>query len=97
MYRSSHGVHVPPIQRCGARPRGAISQGARPQVVRPRSGRARRGLGRGQYDFELRGSGFGFRSHSSSRPCFPPRGVCFSQMGHGMFVVFSNTFLGQMS
>jgi hypothetical protein len=43
------------------------------------------------------GGGFGFRSHSSSGPRFPPRGVHFPQMGHGMFGVFSNTFLGQMS
>ena len=28
---------------------------------------------------------------------FPPCGVRFPQMGHGMFGVFPNTFLGQMS
>jgi hypothetical protein len=40
MYRPPHGIHVPPIQRRSARPRGAIPQGARPQVARPRGGRA---------------------------------------------------------
>jgi hypothetical protein len=58
MYCSPHGVHVPPIQRHSARPRGAMPQGARPQVVRPHSGHAWRGLGRDQYDFGSRSSGF---------------------------------------
>jgi hypothetical protein len=77
-----------------------MPQGARPQVARPHGGngaRAQRGSSRGQYDFEPHGGGFGFQSHSSSGPCFPPYGVRFPQMGHGMFGVFSNTFLGQMS
>jgi hypothetical protein len=77
-----------------------MPQGARPPVARPHGGRgghARRGLGRGQYDFEPRGGGFGFQSHSSNRPHFPLRGVRFPQKGHDMFGVFPNTFLGQMS
>jgi hypothetical protein len=36
MYCPPHGVHVPPVQRRSARPRGAMPQCARPQVVRPR-------------------------------------------------------------
>jgi hypothetical protein len=38
MYRSSHGIHVPPIQRLSARPRSVMPQGARSQVARPRGG-----------------------------------------------------------
>jgi hypothetical protein len=63
--------------------------------LEPRGGHARCGLGRDQYDFGPRGSGF--QSYSSSRPCFPLRGARFPQMGHDMFGVFSNIFLGQMS
>jgi hypothetical protein len=95
-----HGVHVSPIQRRSARPRGAMPQGARPHVVRPRGshgGRAQRGLVHGQYDFGPHGGGFRFQSHSSSRPCFPPHDARFPQMGHGMFGVFPNTFPWQMS
>jgi hypothetical protein len=61
MYRSPHGLHVLPVRRRNARPRGAMPQGARPQVARPRDGRggpAWCGLGRDQYDFGPRGSGF---------------------------------------
>jgi hypothetical protein len=61
MYRPPHGVHVPPVQRRNARPRGAMPQGARPQVVRSRGGRggrARRGSGRDQYDFRPHGVDF---------------------------------------
>jgi hypothetical protein len=47
------------------------------------------------YDSRPRGSGF--QSNSSSGPRFPPRGARFPQLGHGMFGVFPNTFLGQMS
>jgi hypothetical protein len=72
-----------------------MPQGARPQVVRPRGGRAQHGSGHDQYDFGPRGSGF--QSYSSSVPRFRPRGARFSQMGRGMFGVFPNTFLGQMS
>jgi hypothetical protein len=75
-----------------------MPQGARPQVARPRGGRggrARRGLGHDQYDFRPRGSGFQF--YSSSGPCFPPHGACFPQIGHGMYGIFPNTFLEQMS
>jgi hypothetical protein len=43
------GVHVLPVQRHNARPKGAMPQGGRPQAVRPRGGHAPRGLGRGQY------------------------------------------------
>jgi hypothetical protein len=63
MYHPPHGVHVPPVQRHSARPKGAMPQGARPQVARPRGGRggcARRGLGRGQYDFGPCAVGSGF-------------------------------------
>jgi hypothetical protein len=98
MYCPPHGMYVSPIQRRNARPRGVMPQGARPQIARPRGGcggHARRGLGCGQYDFGSRGSGF--QSYSSSGPRFPPRGARFSQMGHSMFGVFPNTFLGQMS
>ena len=55
MYHPSHGVHVPPIQRHSAIPRGAMPQGARSQAMRPRDGRARRSSGRGQYDFGFHG------------------------------------------
>ena len=72
-----------------------MPQGARPQVVRPHGGRAQRGSGHVQYDFEPCGSAF--QSHSFSGPCFPPRGGCFPQMGHGMFDVFSNTYPEQMT
>jgi hypothetical protein len=89
------GVHVLPVQRHNARPKGAMPQGGRPQAVRPRGGHAPRGLGRGQYDPEFRGGGF--QSHSFSGPHFPHRGDRFPQMGHGMFGVFPNTFLGQMT
>lgn len=41
-YRQPHGVHVPPVERRFARPRGAMPQGTRPLVARPRGGRARR-------------------------------------------------------
>jgi hypothetical protein len=74
-----------------------MPQGARPQVARPRGGRAQRDSGRDQYDFGPRGGGFGFQSHCSSEPRFPPRGARFPQMGHAMYGVFSNTFLWQMS
>jgi hypothetical protein len=63
--------------------------------VRPHGGCARYGSGRDQYDFGPHGSGF--QSYSSSGPRFPLRGAHFSQMGHGMFGVFPNTFSGQMS
>jgi hypothetical protein len=95
MYRPPDGVHVPPFQRRSARPRGAMPQCARPQVARPRGGRAWRGSGCDQYDFEPRGSGF--QSYNSSGPRFPPHGAHFPQMGHGMFGIFPNTFLEQMS
>ena len=72
-----------------------MPQGARPQVARPRGGRAWCGLGCDQYDFGPRGSGF--QSYSSSGPHFPPHGDRFPQMGHVMFGVFPNTFIGQMS
>jgi len=94
MYHPSHGVHVPLIQRHSARPRGAMSQGARPQATRPCGGRAKRSSDRGQYNFGFRG---GFQPHSFSGPCFPPRGDRFPQMGLGMFGVFSNIFPGQMT
>jgi hypothetical protein len=71
-----------------------MPQGARPQVARPRGGPTRRGLGHGQYDFGPRGGGF--QSYSPSGLRFPPHGDRYPQMGHGMFVVFSNTFLGQV-
>ena len=69
MYRLPHGVHVSPVQRHSARPRGAMPQGARPQVVTPCGGHARRGSGRGQYDFEPHGSDISF--YPPSGPCFP--------------------------
>jgi hypothetical protein len=71
-----------------------MPQGARPQVARLRGGHAWHGLGRDQYDFGPRSSGF--QSYSSSGPRFSPRGVRFPQMGHGMFGIFPNTFPGQM-
>jgi hypothetical protein len=61
MYRPPLGVHVPPVQRRIARPRGTIPKGARPQLARPRGdggGRARRGQGHPQYDFGPRDRGF---------------------------------------
>jgi len=94
MFHPSYGVHVPPVQRHSARPRGAMPQGARPQPTRPRGGRARRSSGCGQYDFGFCGS---FPSHSFSGPRFPPRGNRFPQMGLGMFGVFPNTFPGHMT
>jgi hypothetical protein len=58
MYSPPLGVHVLPIQRHSARPRGAKPQDAGPQVMRPRGGRARHGSGHNQYDFGPHGSGF---------------------------------------
>ena len=52
------GVHVLPVQRHSARPKGAMPQVARPLVVRPCCGRAWRGSGHDQYDFEPRDGAF---------------------------------------
>jgi len=44
MYHQTHGVHVPPlVQRCSARPRGAMPQGAGLQIARPHDRHARHG------------------------------------------------------
>ena len=58
MYRPPLGVHVPPVQRHSARPRGVMPEGSRPQAVRPHGGRARWGSGHDQYDFEPRDGAF---------------------------------------
>ena len=55
-----------------------MPQGARPQVVRPRGGRAQRGPSHDLYDSGPRDGGF--QSHTPSGPRFPPRGDRFSPM-----------------
>jgi hypothetical protein len=93
MYCLPHGVHVPPVQRCNARPRGAKPQGARPQVARPHGGHARRGSGRDQYDFGPHGSGF--QSYSSSGPRFPHVVPAFLKWDMACLVFFLTLFQGK--
>jgi len=95
MYCLPHGVHVLPVQRHSARPRGAMPQDAWPQVVKPHGGRARRDSDHGQYDFGPRGGGFSFQSHSSSGPRFPPRGARFLKWDMACLVFFLILFLGK--
>ena len=95
-----HVLHAPwrtcvPVQRHSARPRGAMPQDARPQVVKPHGGRARRDSDHGQYDFGPRGGSFSFQSHSSSGPRFPPRGARFLKWDMACLVFFLILFLGK--
>jgi len=69
-----------------------MPQGARPQVVRPRGGRARRGSGHDQYDIEPRGGGFASQSHSSSGPRFPFMVTAFLKWDMACLVFFLTLF-----